>query len=97
MGYASALEMATNGTDIDIALGWHLQSNHYPPIPLSMLEPCKAAIDAYWEDECDREIELPEPILYKGRTTAPAWAIIEQHHLGAWTTDYDYDAEYDED
>jgi len=93
MGYASALEMATSGTDIDIALGWHLQSNHYPPVPLSMLQPCKDAIDAYWDNDCDLEIELPEPILYKGRTTAPAWAIIEQHHLHAWTTDYDYDAE----
>jgi hypothetical protein len=23
-------------------------------------------------------------VTYKGLTTAPAWAIIEQHHLDAW-------------
>jgi hypothetical protein len=31
-----------------------------------------------------RQIEMPEGVLYKGKTTAPAWAIIEQHHLDAW-------------
>ena len=93
MGHAQALEMATSGADIDIVLGWHLQSNHYPPVPLSMVAPCKAAIDAYWDDDSDREIDLPEPVLYKGKTTAPAWAIIEAHHLGAWTWEYDQDAE----
>ena len=97
MGYTGALDMAGSGLGIDVELGWHLQSNHFPPIPLSMLQPCKDAIDAYWDDDCDREISLPSPILYKGRETAPAWAIIEQHHLSAWTTDYDYDAEYDND
>lgn len=93
MGYSSALSMATEGIDIDIALSWHLQSNHYPPVPLSMMQPCKDAIDAYWEDDCDREIDLPEPVTYKGLTSAPAWAIIEQHHLGAWCTDYDMDGD----
>lgn len=93
MGYASAMEMAMSGADLNTVMGWHLQSNHFPPVPLSMVEPCIEAIDAYWADECDLEIELPEGITYKGMTTAPAWAIIEQHHLGAWCTDYDYDAE----
>jgi hypothetical protein len=27
---------------------------------------------------------MPEGVFYKGKTTAPAWAIIEQHHLDAW-------------
>ncbi len=31
-----------------------------------------------------RQIEMPEGITYKGKTHAPAWAIIEQHHLDAW-------------
>ena len=84
MGYTSASDMAESGFDLDTVLGWHLQSNHYPPVPLSMLDPCKAALEAYWEDESDRLIPLPDPITYKGMDSAPAWAIIQQHHLDAW-------------
>ena len=54
-----------------------------------MVEPCIQAIDAYWEDDVDRQIPMPEGVTYKGLTTAPAWAIINQHHLDAWITDYD--------
>jgi hypothetical protein len=95
MGLQNALGFAEADVDIETALGWHLQCNHYPPVPAIMVEPCKAAIDAYWEDDCNREIAMPEGVSYKGKTEAPAWAIIEQHHLGAWTTDHDYDAEDD--
>jgi hypothetical protein len=31
-----------------------------------------------------RQIEMPDGITYKGNTTAPAFAIIEQHHLDPW-------------
>jgi hypothetical protein len=49
-----------------------------------MVEPCIAAIDAYYNEDYNLEIDMPEGVLYKGKTTAPAWAIIEQHHLNAW-------------
>jgi hypothetical protein len=49
-----------------------------------MVLPCIEALEAYWEDETDREIKMPEGVSYKGLDTAPAWAIIEQHHLEAW-------------
>ena len=65
-------------------LAWHLQSNHYPPIPLSMVETCKDAIEAYWADDLDKEIELPEGVTYRGEPTAPAREIIINHHLAAW-------------
>ena len=74
------------------AIGMHLRGNHDPPVPLSMVQPCIDAIDAYWEDDYNREIEMPEGVSYKGRNTAPAWAIIEQHHLEAWCSqDEDFD------
>jgi len=95
MGYTTSMDIADSGLTMEQAIGWHLQGNHYPPVPLSMVEPCIAAIDAYWADDCDALIPMPEGVSYKGKTDAPAWAIIEQHHLGAWTTDYDYDADYD--
>jgi len=28
---------------------------------------------------------LPKGVYWKGETYAPAWAIIEQHHLESWT------------
>ena len=83
MGSLQAQEMARL-TDLDTALRWHLQSNHYPPVPLSMLKPCKAAIEAFQDEDWDREIPL-NGTTYKGRiTTAPARAIVEQHHLQAF-------------
>jgi hypothetical protein len=83
MGFNTALDLATE-FDLERSIGYHLQGNHYPPVPLSMVQPCIDAIDAYYEDDFDKEIEMPEGVFYKGRTTAPAWAIIEQHHLDAW-------------
>jgi hypothetical protein len=91
MGSLQANEMA-HMMSLDDSLTWHLRSNHYPPIPLTMLEPCKAAIEAGMEEDWDREIELPEGVFYKGLTTAPAWAMIEQHHLDAWLA-YDEEEE----
>jgi hypothetical protein len=50
-----------------------------------MVAPCVEAIDAVNDAGLwDLEIPMPEGITYKGLTTAPAWAIIEQHHLDAW-------------
>jgi hypothetical protein len=80
MGHTTALDLAGQ-IHLDQGLAYHLTGNHYPPVPLAMVDPCKAAIDAFLDEDWDREIELPDPITYKGRTTAPARAIVEQHHL----------------
>jgi len=104
MGNNTANELAglsEYGIDISLEqqIAIQLTSNHYPPIPTTMVQPCIEAINAYNEDNANLEIELPEGILYKDKTTAPAWAIIEQHHLSAWCYDEDYvdDAWLDED
>lgn len=91
MGYNTALDFAENlELTLEDAIGMHLQGNHYPPVPLSMVQPCIDAIDAYYEDDFNKEIEMPEGVSYKGKTTAPAWAIIEQHHLNAWLPEEEY-------
>jgi hypothetical protein len=88
MGNNFATELADNDLfpelDLEMAISIHLQSNHYPPVPLSMVEPCIEAIDAYHEEDFDRAIEMPEGVSYRGQTHAPAWAIVQQHHLEAW-------------
>ena len=83
MGAIQAMEMAEM-LEIDDALAWHLRSNHFPPIPLSMIEPCKEAIRNALEGEWLKLVRLPEGVGYKGLTVAPTDAIIEQHHLHAW-------------
>lgn len=66
------------------ALTWHLQGNHYPPIPTSMVGPSKRAISAVNKGKHDSNIKLPEGVMYKGKKSAPASAIVEAHHLHAW-------------
>jgi len=85
MGSNFATDLAENiDISLEQAIGYHLQGNHYPPVPLSMVKPCIEAIDAYHENDAMRFIAMPEGVFYKGMSHAPAWAIIEQHHLDFW-------------
>lgn len=82
MGAAFAADLAGSGLDLGLALEIHLRSNHFPPVPTTMIPACKAAIAAGDEGEdWDLLIDLPEGISYQGKSQAPAWAIIEAHHL----------------
>lgn len=84
MGYNTAQDLA-NELDLETAIGYHLQGNHYPPVPLSMVEPCIEAIDAVNDAGLwDLHIVLPNGITWRGETSAPAHAIIEAHHLESW-------------
>ena len=93
MGSLQATEMAEM-LDSRTAMAWHLQSNHYPPVPVSMIDPCLEAIDACNDLDYDRLIQLPfdgvdrngEPfqITWRGQDKAPAWALVEGHHLQPW-------------
>jgi hypothetical protein len=49
-----------------------------------MVQPCIEAIDAAYDEDYYRFIAMPDGVFYKGMSHAPAWAIIEQHHLSAW-------------
>jgi hypothetical protein len=46
-----------------------------------MVQPCIDAIDAYYQEDYNQEINLPHPITWKGNATAPASAIVKAHHL----------------
>jgi hypothetical protein len=83
MGYTTALDLSTE-FDLEQGIAYHLQGNHYPPVPLSMVQPCIDAIDAYHENDAMRQIAMPDGVFYKGMSHAPAFAIIEQHHLDPW-------------
>ena len=88
MGSTFARDLATmDGLSMQTAIKIHLNSNFYPPVPSSMVQPCMDAIDAYWEDDTDRYITMPDGVFYKGMSHAPAHAIIEQHRLYPWIED----------
>jgi len=93
MGYLQAAEMIDQAGHAQ-ALSWHLSANHYPPVPAIMIPICQEAINLANDGDYDVEITLPENVLYKGRPSAPVWAIIEQHHLEVFLDDY---SEQDED
>jgi len=86
--------VAAGECPLDSALHYHLTANHYPPVPASMIDPCKAAIEAGSVGDWQREIDLPEGVLYRGEKTAPACAVIEQHHLEAFLPDVEPDDYY---
>ena len=89
MGSVTALGIQDSVLDLETQLAYHLQGNHYPPVPLSMVQPCIDAIDAYYDEDYNKLIEMPEGVFYKGMSHAPAWAVIEQHHLEFWLPESD--------
>lgn len=83
MGYLAAVDMKEQ-VGFDDALRWHLKSNLFPAPPSYMFDPCKEAILAYQDEEYDLEIELPEGVLYRGSSVAPASAFVENFRLEAF-------------
>ena len=100
MGSNLSNEMA-DGTLADLGINLtledqitiQLRNNHYPPVPYSMVQPCIDAIQACNEDESDKLIDLPEGVEWRGKSQAPAYAIVQGHHLDAWVYSYE-DEEY---
>ena len=104
MGAMQAMDLADNWQlDLEKQLSIHLSANHYPPIPQVMIPACIQAIDAYWENDLNKQIILPfdgldkngKPfqIEWRGEPFAPAWAIIEHAHLNHWLVDGEDDGE----
>jgi hypothetical protein len=85
MGSITALGIKDEVLDLETQLLYHLKGNHYPPVPAEMVKPCIEAIDAFYDEDYQRMIEMPMvgdfQILYRGMTHAPASAIVSQHHL----------------
>jgi hypothetical protein len=91
MGRILADDLASADTiSLKQAISLHLQVNHYPPIPLTMIEPCVQAIEFANQEKWDEDIYLPKGIFYRGEIFAPVWAMVEQHHLQAWIDEGDY-------
>jgi len=88
--FAEDLSSGELQLSLDDQIGIHLTSNHYPPVPKSMVEPCIEAIQKCNEGDSGALIDLPEPITWRGEPQAPAYAIVEAHHLEPWVS-FDYE------
>jgi hypothetical protein len=91
MGRLSLEEMGKEMAEMTQVITWHLTSNHYPPVPVNMVDPCLIAIGACNDGQPNFEVALPDGITWRGRSTAPAWAIIEGHHLEYFLEENDDD------
>ena len=95
MGSITALGIKDQVLDLETQILYHLTGNHYPPVPKEMVAPCIEAIDAYYDEDFDRMIDMPMvgdfQITYKGNKQAPASAIVEQHHLEVFIDPVDDD------
>jgi len=92
MGHASAASVRASLAE-DVALGWHLQYNHYPPIPecmtpvaqrvLNHARSCPAFEDQTfgWGAPCEHKVRLPEGASYRGKRLAPIVACMDEWHL----------------
>ena len=60
MGHLRAIELASGefGLTIEQAISLHLTSNHYPPAPTTLVQPCLDAIAACNRGDWDAEIDL---------------------------------------
>ena len=83
MGLLGAIGMAGQDISLELAMSWHLGSNHYPPIT-EMTSACVEAIEMAREGEWNMPVLLPEGATYRGSPTAPVWAVVEGHHLEPW-------------
>jgi len=82
MGRAFIEGFLSQGVEREVALGYHLQYNHYPPVSKDFVPACLKAIEAGYEAEWDKnwdiDIELPNGKIRK------ASQIIDGLHLDAF-------------
>jgi len=91
MGSVYAEGLTEIGLSLEDQILVHLTSNHYPPVPKIMVEPCIEAIDKANEGKWDEMVSMPEGVTYKGETEAPVAAMVEQHHLEFWIVESELD------
>lgn len=92
MGAMQAMDLASGdyGLSLEDAIRIHLTSNHYPPVPVSMVPVCIEAIGLVNDGLPSAQVELPDGITFRGGPKAPAYDIVEQHHLEFWLAEDEY-------
>lgn len=73
--------MGKQDTVDENTLLWHLRSNHYPPLPDSLVTPAKWAIRKAECGDFERKRRLPKGMTYKGRATISVEELLDSLHL----------------
>jgi preprotein translocase subunit SecA len=77
---------------------YDFSSNCYPPIPKVMIPVAIEAIDAYWEEDYAKVIQLPEGVEFRnGENWVLASQAIESLRLDAWLSEIYWTDEDEED
>lgn len=85
MGYATAHDLALAAPSLEVAVRCHLQSNCYPPVPVAMVEPAVAAIQACTEDDHHHYVALPDGVSHRVYgCDMPAHALVTELRLEAF-------------
>ncbi len=80
----TAMDLAGSEISLEQQLSIHFSSNCYPPIPQVMIPTAIAAIDAFWEEDYNKMIPLPEGVSFRGQTEVSASNVVESYRLDAW-------------
>lgn len=93
MGNATAQDMAeqvdTGGLSLYEALKYHLTVNHFPPVPEALVPVCVRIVEEQGQWGYDDTITLPEDVRWRGQTTAPIQAVIEEFHLDSFLEQFE--------
>ena len=95
-GNAQAMnqQIKEGAIDIDTALLWHLESNHYPPVPAAMVPVAKKAIEHANLGEWDASVEFPEGWVVNNLREMEVSKIVEIMHLDSFIENIDFLTEW---
>jgi len=94
MGSITAMDLAAReDLNLEMGLMYHLQGNHYPPLPVSLIPACKEAIRLANNGEKDALVALPDGMTYKNETKAPVREIIDFCHLDYYLEENGYESQ----
>ncbi len=84
----TAMSLTEMEIPLEQQIAIHFSSNCYPPIPSKMIPVAVEAINAYWNEEYAKVIQLPEGVEFRnGENWVFASQAIESLHLDAWLSE----------
>ena len=85
MGSMTAMGLAENARNglgsLRLNVACHLQSNHYPSLPLSLVPVALRAIRYANKEQWHKRVRMPKNLSFRGMRLAPVGDLIESLHL----------------